>query len=278
MLSLRERQRLGRSESLLRESEEGWELAGLIAGIGTWSWDAASGELTLSRKARELFGLEQVGVIRMEDWLAQIHPDDVERIRRDTEHSMANDSSFERDYRILLPGGQVHWITSRGRVERDGAGKVTSMHGVSFDMTRTRRSDAMFRAALEAAPDALFLVDGQGRIQLANARASLLFGYPNEELLSLPMSTLVPEWIHHPEQRRAPGRRAAGAGTARHQPRTARAAPRWRGGAGGDGAQPRRGRAAAGLDQRHHRAPAVGARIGAAAQRTCAPVARGGDR
>jgi two-component system sensor kinase FixL len=69
-------------------------------------------------------------------------------------------------------------------------------------MTRTRRTDAMFRAALEAVPNAIFLVDELGRIQLANARASQLFGYTKDELLNLPMSTLIPDWTHHPGKRK----------------------------------------------------------------------------
>jgi two-component system sensor kinase FixL len=197
------RARLGRSESLLRESREGWELAGQAAGIGPWSWDARSNRVTLSRKAREMFGLDPDGEVMLEDWMARVHPEDVEGVRRKTREALASESSFERDYRIKLRDGQVRWINSRVRVERDSGGTVTSMHGVSFDMTRVRRADAMFRAALEAAPDAIFLVDDQGRIQLANARASLMFGYANEELLDLPLGTLVPEWVHRPERRKS---------------------------------------------------------------------------
>lgn len=204
LLSIRERDRLDRSESLLRESEQGWELAGLTAGIGPWSWSAGSDHITLSPKAREMFGLWEQPEVGLEDWLGRIHPEDIERVRQNMQKSMASATTFEREYRIVQPDGQVRWITSRGRVERDAAGAVTSMHGVSFDMTRTRRTDALFRAALEAIPNAIFLVDGQGRIQLANARASLLFGYSKEDLLSLPMSTLIPDWAHHPEQRQGP--------------------------------------------------------------------------
>ena len=202
LLSTRERARLGRSESLLRESEQGWELAGQAAGIGPWSWDARSNRVTLSPKAREMFDLEPDGEVMLEDWLGRVHPEDVEGVRRQTRDALASRSSFERDYRILVRDGQVRWITSRVRVERDADGTVTSMHGVSFDMTRVRHADAMFRAALEAAPDAIFLVDGEGRIQLANARASLMFGFSNEELLELSLGTLVPEWSHRPERRK----------------------------------------------------------------------------
>ena len=197
--------RLGLSESLLRESEERWELAGQIAGIAPWSFDARSGELTLSPKAREMFGIRGEGAARIEDWAARIHPDDAERIRREMQQSMApegRDTRFERNYRVLMPDGRVRWIGSRGRIDRDGAGAILSMHGVSFDLTEVRQVDAMFRAALEAAPNAIFLVDDAGRIQLANARASRLFRYGNDELKQMPFGLLVPEWLHRPERRR----------------------------------------------------------------------------
>jgi two-component system sensor kinase FixL len=204
LLSTRERARLYVSESRLRENEERWELAGQIAGIAPWSWSAASGELLLSPKARELFGIRVEGFTRIEDWTAGIHPEDAERVRLSVQQSMEQGDRFERNYRMLLPDGRVRWIGSRGRIERDDKGKVTSMYGVSFDLTGMRQADAMFRAALEAAPNAIFLVDGEGAIRLANARASRLFGRPNEDLLGLPLEELVPGWPHRLERRGQP--------------------------------------------------------------------------
>jgi protein-histidine pros-kinase len=50
----------------------------------------------------------------------------------------------------------------------------------------------MFSALLEAAPDAVIVVDG-GRINLVNARTESLFGYARDELLGQPVQILVPE-------------------------------------------------------------------------------------
>ncbi len=46
---------------------------------------------------------------------------------------------------------------------------------------------------LEAAPDAIVAVDGDGRIALVNAQVEKLFGYHPEELLGQPVEILVPE-------------------------------------------------------------------------------------
>lgn len=60
---------------------------------------------------------------------------------------------------------------------------------------RSRAEDESISASevLEAAPDALLIVDGNGRIVRLNAVTEETFGYRREELLGEPVETLVPE-------------------------------------------------------------------------------------
>ena len=53
-------------------------------------------------------------------------------------------------------------------------------------------SDFRFRALLEAAPDAMVIVDRTGQIVLVNAQAERAFGYERDELLGRPVEILVP--------------------------------------------------------------------------------------
>ena len=55
------------------------------------------------------------------------------------------------------------------------------------------RAQELFRALLEAAPDAMVIVDGGGVIQLVNAQTEWMFGYAREELLGRNVDVLVPE-------------------------------------------------------------------------------------
>src|SRR5437764_4408831 len=53
--------------------------------------------------------------------------------------------------------------------------------------------DGRARLLLQAAPDAMVIVDGSGKIVLANSQTQLLFGYAEQELVGEPIEMLIPE-------------------------------------------------------------------------------------
>lgn len=61
------------------------------------------------------------------------------------------------------------------------------------DVTSKRREERLFRGLLEAAPDAMVIVDESGTIVLINAQAEGRFGYERGELVGQSIERLVPE-------------------------------------------------------------------------------------
>jgi PAS domain S-box-containing protein len=54
-------------------------------------------------------------------------------------------------------------------------------------------SAELARIALDAAPDAMIIVDAEGIIRFANRQVSVLFGYPHEQIIGLSVEMLMPE-------------------------------------------------------------------------------------
>ena len=70
-----------------------------------------------------------------------------------------------------------------------------------IDITERRRAQERFQLVVEAAPNAMIMIDGQRRICLVNRRAEELFGYPRDEIVGQLIEALVPERYRaaHPE-------------------------------------------------------------------------------
>jgi PAS domain S-box-containing protein len=66
------------------------------------------------------------------------------------------------------------------------------MSGVR-DVTDPKKAEQKLRGLSESAPDAMVIVNGEGKIVLVNSRAVMLFGWKREELLDQKIEMLVPE-------------------------------------------------------------------------------------
>ena len=96
----------------------------------------------------------------------------------------------------------------------DGMFAITAIR----DVTARRKGESYMKALLEAAPDAMVITDGRGKVLLVNAQAEKLFGYSREELLGQRVEALIPQRFRaaHPSHRTAyfaePRPRPMGAG------------------------------------------------------------------
>src|SRR6202044_4011597 len=76
---------------------------------------------------------------------------------------------------------------------RDQAGNLRGFSEISRDLSESKESGAKYRGLLEAAPDAMIVVNQAGGIVLLNLQAEKQFGYRRDELLGQPVKNIVPE-------------------------------------------------------------------------------------
>jgi two-component system sensor kinase FixL len=204
-------------ETALRESEQHMALAASAAELAMWMWDIPRDEVWVTDKGRALFGFAQSEKINLERFLDTIHPEDRDRVRQAVADAVSGTGEYESEFRIVLPEVQTRWIATRGRTEFS-AGKAVRMRGVALDITLRKQAEERFRLVVEAAPNAMVMINGEGKIELANAQTEAVFGYTRQELVGHPLEMLIPERFRsqHPGYRRIyqanPTARAMGAG------------------------------------------------------------------
>jgi PAS domain S-box-containing protein len=62
-----------------------------------------------------------------------------------------------------------------------------------LEQAQTQRAENLFRGLVEAAPDAIIIVNAAGQIVLVNSQAETLFAYRRDEMIGQPVEMLVPE-------------------------------------------------------------------------------------
>jgi len=134
-------------DELLRDSEERLRLAGESTGLGTWDYDVAREELTLSKRAAELFNLgNDPKTVDYEHFVAAIHPEDRPTVAAKLDHCLGPDPRCDEDMEFRIPtgGGEVRWVLAKARAFVDEPSrrhaKPDRLIGTVIDITERRRS------------------------------------------------------------------------------------------------------------------------------------------
>ncbi len=155
-----------------------------LASMGDYDWHIATDTNRWSDQLYRIYGYEpQSFNASYERFLANIHPDDRERIQAVHQQAYASGDPYEMIERIVRPDGEVRYLSSNGEVIMDAAGAPVRMRGTCIDITdrvlaeqERERVNGRFRGLVQAAPQAILVFDAGGTIVLGNERATSLLG------------------------------------------------------------------------------------------------------
>ena len=151
-------------------------------------------------------------------WTDGVHPEDFDRRHDSYGNSFDARQPFTMEYRLRRSDGEYRWVLDSGTPRFAPNGAFLGYIGSCIDITERKRGEEKFRLVLDAAPNAMIMVDSVGVISFANGPAATVFGYSLRELIGRNIETLIPERFRdrHPGYRKdfhsEPSSRAMGAG------------------------------------------------------------------
>jgi PAS domain S-box-containing protein len=192
LAQMEDRRRL--TEVALRESEERYRM--LLDGVQDYaifmmdprgqivSWNAGA-ERIKGYTAEQIIGRNFSCFFPAED-IERGRPEEVLRLT-------AASGRHEEQVMRLRKDGSRFLASLTFTALRDPAGNLRGFSEFSHDLSESKTSEARYRGLLEAAPDAMVVVNQAGEIVLLNVQAEKQFGYSRDELVGQKVKNIIPE-------------------------------------------------------------------------------------
>jgi diguanylate cyclase (GGDEF)-like protein/PAS domain S-box-containing protein/putative nucleotidyltransferase with HDIG domain len=166
-----------RAEEALRESEERFRSLSASAPIGIFLTGPRGNCIYANPRLQAIAGLtleESLG----DGWTKVIHPDDRQAVMDEVSKTARQGRDFSREFRILTPEGELHWIHVHTSPMFSPQSKQEGSVGTVEDITERRQADKVLRESEERlrtlvtnAPVILFAVDREGIFTLSEGKA-----------------------------------------------------------------------------------------------------------
>jgi PAS domain S-box-containing protein len=133
---------LERSTIQLVESERRRSMAIAAGKMGSWDWDWINGDWMWDAGQYRIFGVDPDRFEATSASLqALLHPDDVDPLREAIARFKNGAQSYETEFRIIRPDGEMRWCSSTAAATVDRDGRIIRVSGVTVDITERKRAE-----------------------------------------------------------------------------------------------------------------------------------------
>jgi PAS domain S-box-containing protein len=141
--------------------------------VGTFHCSIPLGKIVWNTLCKRMFWLEPDAEVDFDLFYSILHPDDRERTRRAVEACVYGGQSYDIEYRIVSPAGEVRWIRATGKTTCDERGRPLQFDGTAHDITTRKRAEEALQEADRRKDEFLATLAHELRNPLAPIRNSL---------------------------------------------------------------------------------------------------------
>jgi PAS domain S-box-containing protein len=164
---------LEESNSRLLASEQRRSMAIAAGKMGSWDWDWANGDWMWDNGQYRIFGVDpQHFEVTSANVQALLHPEDIEDLRKLVNEFAKGAQTYEAEFRIYRPDGEMRWCVGTAAATVDKSGRVVRISGVTVDITERKlaeeRQNLLTREVDHRAKNALALAQSIVRLTRAD--------------------------------------------------------------------------------------------------------------
>jgi two-component sensor histidine kinase len=145
--------------------------------VGTFDRHVQTDMVYSDARFAEMFSVDPANAQKgapLAEYLAGIHPEDVERIAAAVNHVVATGEKYIKEFRLLQKDGTIHWVEARGECLSDENGKPVRLVGVVVDITEQKeaqeRQRLLLREMNHRVKNLFSIVQGMIRLSARSAR------------------------------------------------------------------------------------------------------------
>ena len=112
-----------------------------LAGVGSWEWELATGQVVGTPQLYRIFGLDESTSMRLDTFIDLLHPDDREWVHVEIDAAALANEPLDYEARFVRPDGETIWVAAHGDATMNAEGVPVRLSGTVHDISERKLTE-----------------------------------------------------------------------------------------------------------------------------------------